>query len=260
MQSSFYNVTRALFRQALPEKVYLRFTRDHRRLTLSLPFAKIALVLGRLRFRWKSSPKGIERLDGIIVINLGTRPDRLSGFAREMERLRLTNYSRFEAISDKSGILGCTKSHAECVRQMLERSDRCIMICEDDARFLVSREQLDVLVDAFLDDPRAEVACLAYRHLCPPKPHNLLFLRAPGETHTTACYLVKSSIADDVLAVFEDGIEKLAMGGDRAFYGLDVIWARLQRSRVFLIPIKRAVYQADGYSDIEEQFVSYGGY
>ena len=258
MHSFFYNITRALFRQVMPEKLYLRFTRDHRRITLTLPLAKIALALGRMRFRWKDSPKGIDRLDEIIVINLATRPDRLSEFVREMERLRFTNYSRFEAISDESGILGCTKSHAECLRQMLERSDRCIMICEDDARFLVSRGQLDVLVDAFLDDPRAEVACLAYHYWGTPKPHNLLFLRAPDDTQTTACYLVKSSIADAMLTTFEEGIAQLAAGGDRLLYGLDMIWFRLQRSRVFLIPVKRAVRQADGYSDVEKRHVSYG--
>ena len=32
-------------------------------------------------------------------------------------------------------------------------------ICEDDARFRVSRKELDVLVDAFIDDSTAEVAC-----------------------------------------------------------------------------------------------------
>lgn len=252
-------MTEKLLRGALPETLYMRFTRDQRRLTLSMPLSKVALVLGRLRLRSRSGPKGVERLDAIVVVNLDTRIDRLTEFAREMERLRVSEYSRFEAIRDDPGILGCTRSHAGCLRQMINRSDQCIMICEDDARFLVSRGQLDVLVDAFLDDPRAEVACLAYHHLGPPKPHNSLFLRAPHDTRTTACYLVKSSIARDLLNVFQEGAEQLAAGGDRMLYGIDAIWARLQGSRVFLIPIKRAVRQADGYSDIEEQFVSYGG-
>ena len=168
-ESRFYGVARALLRLALPEKLYMKFTRVYRRFTLSLPISKIVLALGALRLRRKKSPKGIDRLDRVIVINLATRADRLSEFAREMEKLRFTNYSRFEAIADDLGILGCTKSHAQCLRQMLERSDRCMMICEDDVRFLVSRGQLDVLVDAFLDDPRAEVACLAYQHIHTPK-------------------------------------------------------------------------------------------
>ena len=252
-------MTKRLARRVLPAKLYRRFTREQRRLTLSLPLTKAALMLGRLRLKAGGGSRGVDRLDAIIVINLARRPERLADFTREMERLRIFKYSRFEAISEKDGILGCNKSHAACLADMIERGDRCVMICEDDARFLVSRDELDVLVEAFLNDERAEVACLAYHHLHPPKPYNRLFLRAADDTRTTACYLVKSSVAQELLHLVEEGIEGLSAGGDRMLYGVDIIWASLQRSRVFLIPIKRAVRQADGYSDIEQRVVSYGG-
>jgi GR25 family glycosyltransferase involved in LPS biosynthesis len=246
-------------RRLLPEKLYMRFTRIERRLTLSLPLAKVALALGRLRLRSKSGPRGVDRLDAIVVVNLAERPDRLEDFEREMRRLGVTEYTRFEAIRGTPGILGCTRSHAECMRQIIERSYGCTMICEDDARFLVSREELDVLIDAFLDDPRTDVALLAYHHLGRPTAHSPLFARAPYDTRTTACYLVKSSIAKTLQDVFQEGARQLEAGGDRLLYGLDAAWAPLQKSHVFVIPIKRAVHQADGYSDIEETFVSYGG-
>ena len=41
----------------------------------------------------------------------------------------------------------------------------------------------------------------------------------------------------------------------RYVYGLDQIWNGLQRTRVFLIPIVRAVHQEAGYSDIWEEYV-----
>jgi hypothetical protein len=133
------------------------------------------------------------------------------------------------------------------------------MICEDDVEFLLGREKLDALVDAFLDDERAEAACLAYHHVSPPTRYNRLFARAPAPTLTTTCYMVKRSIAADLAACFEEGAKALAEGGDRMVFGLDLMWARLQRSRTFLIPIQRAARQRDGYSDIESRFVTYGG-
>lgn len=176
-----------------------------------------------------------------------------------MEGLQIDAWERFDAVQDSSGILGCTRSHAACLRRMVERGWECVMICEDDAQFHVSRAELDVLVDAFLTDPRGEVAMLAYNHLRPPRRHNLFYVRAPIDTRNAACYLVKRSIADDLLSAFEEGARCLSAGGDRDVFGVDVAWRELQATRVFLLPIVRVASQVDGFSDIEGRIVSYGG-
>jgi glycosyl transferase family 25 len=253
------SLAEAALRVLLPTRAYERLTRDNRLLTLSLPTTRIALGLQTRKLRRTAEPKGVQRLDDIVVINLAKRADRLAEVDAEMRRLKISNYSRFEAIEDEPGILGCTRSHAECMRRASDGSVGCVMICEDDIEFLVSRDELDVLIDAFLDDSGAEVACLAYHHVRPPRRYNRLFLRAPDPTLTTTCYLVKHSIAGDLADCFEEGAAALAQGGDRMVFGLDLMWARLQRSRIFLIPIKRGARQRDGYSDIEERFVTYGG-
>jgi hypothetical protein len=129
------------------------------------------------------------------------------------------------------------------------------MVCEDDARFRVNRPQPDLLVEEFLRDSDAEVACLGYAHRVVER-HNWLFLRAI-ETHTTPCYVLKSSISRDLLKLWEEGIDYLGRGGDRHIYGLDQIWKRLQRNRVFVIPIKRAVFQEEGYSDVEQEVMNW---
>jgi hypothetical protein len=245
--------------RAIPLRVYDSLTADHRLLTVSRPLAAIALSRGVRQLRAKASPKGVERLDGIFVINLERRSDRLRQFQSGMRRLEIVEHTRFPAIEHEIGILGCNRSHAACLRAVVDNGSSCVMICEDDAEFVVTREELDVLVEAFLEDRRAEVACLAYHHLRPPTRHNMLYLRAPEDTRTAACYLVKRSIAAELAAVFEEGAKGLANGGDRMVYSLDTVWSGLQRSRVFLIPIKRAARQTAGYSDIEGAFVDYGG-
>lgn len=228
-----------------------------RRRYLMLPIARLALALSviRLRRRRRGGERvGVDNLQQVLVINLERRPDRLAGFMSEMDKLGIDNAARFEAIADDNGARGCALSHAAVMERMTERGWTCIMVCEDDARFAVDREQLDVLVDAFLADTQAEVACLAYWHR-EVERHSVLYLRTT-KSFTTACYLVKAGIADDLQASWEEGARQLLNGGDRYVYAADQIWKGLQRTRVFLIPIVRAVHQEHGYSDIWEEYVT----
>ena len=205
--------------------------------------------------RARRRPVGVDRLPAVSVINLAARHDRLSAFRAEMERLGIERVERFEAVPNANRPLGCAISHRECLRQMVDQGWHCMMVCEDDARFRLSRGALDVLVDAFLDDPIAEVACLAY-FVWESKPYNSLYLRGL-RIQTAACYLVKSSIAAQLLEVWDAGIEALANGGATKLFACDRAWMPLQRRRVFLVPMIRAAYQEPGYSDIEGRVVNY---
>src|SRR5690242_10821177 len=110
----------------------------------------------------EDGPRGVARVDGIRVINLRSRPDRLKDALAELRRLGIDRVERFDAVAHENRALGCSLSHAGCLQQMLDRGWDSMLVCEDDAQFLLDRRRLDVLIDAFLDDPEAEVACLAY--------------------------------------------------------------------------------------------------
>jgi glycosyl transferase family 25 len=221
-----------------------------RRLVAKAVIARRKRLLGR-----SDGPVGVERLSAVRVINLESRPDRLSSFEAEMERLRIDRVDRFEAVANENGALGCALSHRECLTQMQENGWDCVMVCEDDARFLVDRGGLDVLVDEFLDDPAAEVACLAY-FVWESEPHGALYLRGL-RVQTTACYVIKSSIADELLEAWQEGIDGLVDGGSPKQYGCDRVWMPLQRRRIFVAPAVRAAYQEPGYSDVEGRVVGY---
>jgi glycosyl transferase family 25 len=211
-------------------------------------------VIARRR-RLLVRPAGVDRLSAVRVINLDSRPDRLASFEAEMARLGIERVERFEAITRDNGALGCSLSHRECLTQMLERGWESVMVCEDDARFLVDRGGLDVLVDDFLDDPSAEVACLAY-FVWESRPHDALYLRG-FRVQTTACYVIKASIGEELLGAWQEGIEGLKRGESPKQYGCDRIWMPLQRRRIFVVPAIRAAYQEPGYSDVEGRVVGY---
>jgi hypothetical protein len=198
---------------------------------------------------------GIERLSAVRVINLASRPDRLERVRRELSRLHIDRAERFEAIPEENGFLGCARSHADCLAQAIRGPGECAMVCEDDVTFCVDRRTLDVLIDAFLDDPLADVACLAY-FASRTARHSILFRRGTY-IRTAACYVVKARVVPELLDVWQRGIQELARGGDPGRYACDKTWMPLQQRRVFLVPINRAARQASGYSDVQRRVVAY---
>jgi glycosyl transferase, family 25 len=256
MMATVRRVTPVHMRRAIRASIR-PWTAENRPLTLRRPVANSLLAYQSRRSANAKRHRriGVDRLSSVMVINLASRPDRLSLFMQEMDRLGVESVQRFEGIWHPYGPAGCTMSHAACVKEIVDNSLPAAMICEDDASFLVDRRQLDVLIDSFLDDPRAEVACLAYFHqrVC---GYSRLFLRAL-ESQTMGCYVVKASIAPALLDVLQEGAEQLEGGGDPFRFACDQIWKLLQRDRVFVLPVKRAAYQRPGYSDVERRIVDY---
>jgi hypothetical protein len=235
-----------------------QFRPENRRRTLRLPRAELVLAREARRVAARAAAGGqvgTERLASISVINLASRADRLQAFMRDAELLRLANVQRFDAVAHENGSVGCALSHAACMEQMLAGGWPAMMVCEDDALFRVGRARLDALVERFLEDETAEAACLAYFHR-DATPHDTLYLRT-ANAQTTACYVIKQSLAAEMLETSRRAAERLADGGDITVYSLDQAWKKLQRTHVFLIPIVRAATQRAGYSDISREGVDY---
>lgn len=193
----------------------------------------------------------------VFYINLESREDRDRETRTELDLIGLRNYQRFDAISHQSGVLGCALSHS----QLLESLDNVrgpVMICEDDIEFLASQEQLEEILDEFLQDDRLDVLCIAHNNRSKPMPVGRL-LAIVHRTKTTSCYVVKEKARGLLLKNFRGSVKGLDRGGSEAKFAPDVFWRRLQLWRLFFaIPRERVARQRASFSDIRGRWVGYG--
>ncbi len=223
----------------------------------------------RLRVRWAltgaprksavgSTSSSLSLLD-VVVINLTERNDRLDKFAKEMEGLGISTWRRIDAVNGKqrfhnlesffAGSIGCSLSHIDALQAAQNTEAEALLVCEDDAEFLLGREELEDIIGEFLSNPKVDILAL--------------YGRARGGAHTISsnlriavglvgrvCYVVKPHMIEPLVARFKKGT-KLLKKGKRRGKG-DITWQALQsRKYFFATPTRLAVINGAGYSDIE---------
>lgn len=190
-----------------------------------------------------------------VYINLYHRFDRKVEIENEFHKLGIKNYTRFSAIKNSQGALGCALSH-ERVLEFAKNRDTPIVICEDDAHFLINREILDGIIYQFFKDTRLDVLCLAYNEFNKIKVGDNFYVSS--DIQTMACYIAKRHVLGDLCKSANKSIFGLSNGGTEDEFAIDQVWKSLQGKYIFCMPFVRAVQQRPSYSDIRGQDVSYG--
>jgi GR25 family glycosyltransferase involved in LPS biosynthesis len=118
------------------------------------------------------------------VINRQDRPDRLHDVRIELENQGL-NAHRFEAIIDKIGYKGCTKSHLAIMEQCQNNSQ--YLILEDDAEFLHPKTTTELILKGALEQLPSDWDAL-FLGCSPQEPqerysNNLFRLRKAKTSH-----------------------------------------------------------------------------
>lgn len=200
--------------------------------------------------------RGLEEVPGFFI-NLARRADRCALVEDELSKLGLVSLKRFPAISHEIGILGCTLSHAEVMKQgKAELSP--FMVCEDDVEFLATGDEVWCYIREFLDNPELDVLCLAFN--LGATPHRISArLRLTNDTQTASCYVVKPRARRALELQFGKGAKLLARGHPAWAAANDIVWKRLQRtSLAFAIPRVPLAKQRESFSDVEGKVVDYG--
>ena len=75
------------------------------------------------------------KLDNIFYINLEERRDRKQHVENELKKVGWDNYTRFNAIKNKNGRVGCSMSHLKVIQDAKKNNLPYVVILEDDIEF-----------------------------------------------------------------------------------------------------------------------------
>ena len=188
-------------------------------------------------------------------INLESRVDRDIHIKRELMRMGFLNSERFPAVSNENGAIGCTQSHLSVVQNAIEKRSEYIFVFEDDAQFICTKRGLQNTILEFMNNSALDVLCIGNNVLDNPKKISQRLSRTQN-TQTASCYLMKASAFQDFAEVLEDGLE-IMRNGDFRNGAVDIVWKRIQSTRVFVIPNRKLLIQKKSYSDITNTIVEH---
>lgn len=210
------------------------------------------------------TPSWLDQIDMIYYINLDTRTDRKLQFLEEMDNMGVPD-SKITRIAGNlkpgQGDWGCSLSHIDAIKHMIQsRYSKCI-IFEDDFQFTVG--SVEDLNTAFtnLADVTYDVVMLSGNEInVRPCQHN--GLKRVLDAQTTSGYMVNSKFANTLLQNYQEGAklieESYKQGkGDhiQGPYCIDQYWKKLQPVSDWYIFSPKLGKQRDSVSDIQGGFL-----
>lgn len=192
-------------------------------------------------------------------INLEHRKDR-------KEHIEILKYkypffkeiTRFDAIKDSDGSIGCAKSHIRALSQLYVTKEKYYIVLEDDFCILNKKNFIKFEED-FLkikDLDSWDVLVLTPRGIDVEKNFLENFSRIK-DTQTASGYIIKHNFIPVLIENFKECITALEEKKDRDTFALDQNWKKLQKTSNFIYHDRIYAGQLEGYSDIEKRMVNY---
>ena len=190
-------------------------------------------------------------IDRVVYINLEHRTDRRISIETELAKyFPPWKISRFDAIRNEKGYLGCTMSHIGVLELAISRGWKNCLIVEDDAvwsNFENGYLLLEKLVKQSYDVITFGTTFTTY--------DRDTYRLQSGQT--TTAYLISSHYYQTYLNNVKEGLSKLVETDIVKQYALDVYWKILQSKDNWYCIMPGLMRQKDGYSDIEKRHTSY---
>jgi len=147
----------------------------------------------------------VRNIDKIFCINLDSRTDRWQESIEEFKKLGIEDQvERISAANIQPGIIGCTKSHYECIKLAKERNYKNILVLEDDVSF--TAEALNVLNETFnqLEKLGLQFEMLYLGANLRGEDNRLIDsnLALIAAAKTTHAYIINSSVYDIILDTY----------------------------------------------------------
>lgn len=200
--------------------------------------------------------KNISDIKNIFYINLESRPDRKSKFEIEMKKIGW-NATRFNAIKQKFGALGCSMSHLTLLKYAKVNKLDHILILEDDISFLFPELFINNLNNFLSSEKDFDVLLIAGNNMGPYEKINDNCVKIK-KCQTTTGYLVKSNYFDKLISNIEEGLNNLSNNLNRLNdFAIDQYWNKLQLVDNWLLLTPLTVTQRPDYSNIEKKVINY---
>ena len=195
-----------------------------------------------------------------FYINLDHRTDRKRHMENQLEQIRMMGkITRFNAIKNVNGRIGCSLSHLKCIQMAKEANWESVMILEDDILFLLPDELVENTNNFFSNKKNKwDVLLLAGNNL-PPFTTNCDGLSIQvSHCQTTTGYIVKRHYYDTLISNIKEGITKLMKEPEYHYYfAIDKYWLQLQKQDRWMLLVPITVVQKPDYSDIEKKYTDY---
>ena len=196
----------------------------------------------------------------VYYINLEHRLDRNEEFLEEMRRIRfpMEKVERIDAIYDKRGHLGCTKSHIKTLERFIASGHSNCIVFEDDFEFVNPETAFAKIESVFNRKIPFDVIMLSGSWVDSTPMDDFVKI---NYAQTTSGYMVSKDFAPILLENFKEGsklLEESYRDTMEGKYAIDQYWCSLMpKSRWYgFNPFLGK--QRSSYSDIMGGSVDYG--
>ena len=188
-------------------------------------------------------------VDKIIYINLKHRDDRKKLLDKELDIIINEKIIRFNAILEKDGCIGCTKSHIQILEMCIYNKWGNCLIIEDDMIWNNFNNNYNTLLNLLKNN--FDVILLGgIQTKYNPDSYKLI------SAVTTNAYLVNNNYYRKLLNNFKEGMEKYMRCDNikirKNRLTIDQYWKLLQNKDNWYIVVPGLSFQRNGYSDISK--------
>ena len=196
------------------------------------------------------------KLENVFYINLEERRDRKQHVENELKKVGWDNYTRFNAIKNKNGRVGCSMSHLKIIQDAKKNKLPYVVILEDDIEF-TNPELFQKLMKTFFDEKIDYDVYLIAGNLRGGAHRVHESILKVTRRFTTTGYIVNSHYYDKMIDNISEGIKRLITQPNNGYFAIDTYLMKLQEKDNWYISYPRTVTQKPDYSNIENRDVNY---
>lgn len=188
----------------------------------------------------------LDFIEKVVYINLEYRTDRKECIEKELSIFPSEKVIRFNAIREKYGYIGCTKSHIGCLELAKQNNWENVLIVEDDMVWKNLNNNIP-LIKRLASQPYDVIIFGGGQIIYDKNTYKL------GSCTLAHCYLVSNHYYQPLIDNLNEGLKLLLEDMTCSKYANDQYWKHLQKKDNWYIIQPPVAIQKITYSDNERR-------